>query len=336
MSRSKSIQTVAIIGAGLAGISCALALRDSIGNVTVFEATKQPGGRMSSRQNGDYQFDSGAQYFTVRSDAFRQQVAEWQDQWLIDEWQAWLVDLQDGEALSRNDAVTRYIGRPLMHSFIEDMAELCDVRYATEINQLNYIKEDSSWELHDTGGNSLGSYDAVIVAIPAPQASCLLKVAPELSQLAASVNMSPTWVVMFAFEQSLKLGFDGAFVVNDKLSWIACDSAKVERPNTQGRETWVIHASPEWSEANQKLSIKKVQKILHQAFADATGRAIPQPDYSITEYWPYAKPINPLANSCLYDPVLRIGACGDWCYAARVEGAYLSGVAMASQVLHDA
>ncbi len=336
MTKSDKINSVAIVGAGLAGISCALALRESISNVTVFEATQQPGGRMSSRLCGEYQFDSGAQFFTVGSDAFRQQVMEWQDQWLISEWQGWLVDLQDADALSHSDGATRYIGRPLMQSFIQDMAELCDVRYETEIRKLKYLKKDSRWELFGSGRKRLGSYDAVIVAIPAPQAALLLKVEPKLAKSAASVAMSPTWTVMCVFDQSLNLGFDGAFLVDDKLSWIACDSRKTERDNNNhGKEIWVLHASPEWSEANRKLSAKKVVKKLHEAFAKATGHNIPQPVFSSTEFWLNARPVNPLNSSCLYDPELRIGACGDWCCAARVEGAYLSGIAAASQILHD-
>lgn len=336
MSSSHPIHSVAVIGAGLAGISCAVALRKSISNVTVFESEPDAGGRMLTRQQGAFKYDSGAQYFTVRSDAFRQQVQAWQDQWLVDEWQAWLVDIQDGEALSREDGVTRYIGRPVMHSFIQDMCELCDIRYGTHIRKIQLLKKESRWQLFDKHRKKKGSFDAVIVAIPAPLAVPLLKAAPTLAKIADQVVMMPTWSLMLAFDRPLNLGFDGAYAVNDKLTWFARDNAKVERDAGPAKEIWVLHGSPEWSEANKKLPDRKVIRILSTAFADVTGQEIPEPCYAVAELWPYARPVNPLNSGCLYDDGLGIGACGDWCYGARVEGAYLSGISVAARILRNA
>jgi predicted NAD/FAD-dependent oxidoreductase len=35
----------------------------------------------------------------------------------------------------------------------------------------------------------------------------------------------------------------------------------------------------------------------------------------------------------LFDPQLGIGACGDWCGGRRVEGAFLSGHALALRII---
>jgi renalase len=39
---------------------------------------------------------------------------------------------------------------------------------------------------------------------------------------------------------------------------------------------------------------------------------------------------------CLFDPTMNIGACGDWCGGPRVEGALVSGLALAEQILSTA
>ena len=61
---------IAIIGSGLAGISTALLLKDQA-DITLFEKARGVSGRMSTRIADPYLFDHGAQYFTVRTDAFR-------------------------------------------------------------------------------------------------------------------------------------------------------------------------------------------------------------------------------------------------------------------------
>ncbi|HEX7028320.1 MAG TPA: FAD-dependent oxidoreductase [Gammaproteobacteria bacterium] len=325
---SKKISSVAIVGAGMAGMSCAIALGREIPSITVFEKSRAAGGRMKSRQHDDCQFDCGAQYFTVRTPVFERQIEQWREQWLVDEWKGWLVDLHEGEALSREDGVKRYLGRPYMHSCVEDMAALCDVRYRVQVARVEHRRK--AWRLFDAQDQALGAFDALVVAVPAPEAVPLLEAVPALSTVAASVDMTPCWSVMLSFEESLQLGFDGAFLVAPKLSWAARNSSKPERGE---RESWILHGSPEWSEANMDLEAVEVIEALLKGMEQACGRRFPMPVHADAKLWRYALPVNPLGESCLYDSELRIGACGDWCNVARVEGAYLSGLNMAMKLI---
>ena len=326
--KPKRISSVAIVGAGMAGVSCGVALSKSIPSVKIFEKSHTAGGRMMSRVRDGYEFDCGAQYFTVRTPVFEQQIKAWQAQWLVDEWRAWIVDLQDGEALSRDDDAKRFVGRPQMHSCVEDMASLCDVQFKTVVARIEKVKK--VWRLFDATDSVIGDFDAVIVAVPAPQAIPLLSEAPALASLAAGVNMTPCWSVMLAFEESLKLGFDAAFLVTSKLSWVARNSSKSERG---GVETWVLHGSPEWSEPNAHWESIDVIEILMKDMEHACRREFPMPEFADAKLWRHSLAVNPLGKSALYDEKLRIGACGDWCNVGRVEGAYLSGLSMAMQLL---
>jgi hypothetical protein len=334
MTESKEISSIAIIGAGIAGVSCALALGRAIPTVKIFEKSYAAGGRMRSRSREDLDFDCGAQYFTARTSVFRQQVTQWREQWLAEEWRGWLVDLHNGEALSREDDVERFVGRPFMHSCVEDMASLCEVSYRQSVARIE--RQGEGWRLFDEAGNALGDFDAVVMAIPAPQAVPLLQdIAPVLAAQAAGVDMTPCWAVMLAFGESLQLGFDGAFLVTSKLSWAARNSSKPERG---AMETWVLHGSPEWTEAHLDMDAFDVMEILLRDMEVACERKFPMPEYADAKLWRYALPVNALGTelggvNCLYDASLRIGACGDWCCAPRIEGAYLSGMSMAAAVL---
>ena len=61
---------VAVVGAGIAGITCARTLQQSGQRVTLFEKSAGVGGRMATRASPFGGFDHGAQYFTVRDPRF--------------------------------------------------------------------------------------------------------------------------------------------------------------------------------------------------------------------------------------------------------------------------
>ncbi|HSP32258.1 MAG TPA: FAD-dependent oxidoreductase, partial [Halomonas sp.] len=66
--------SVAIIGAGLAGLACGQVLATSGVNVALFDKARGPGGRMSSKRRPNATLDLGAQAFSVRDAVFQREV----------------------------------------------------------------------------------------------------------------------------------------------------------------------------------------------------------------------------------------------------------------------
>ncbi len=56
---------IGIIGAGIAGLACAVRLRVAGFEVDVYEANDYPGGKLSEIRNGDFRFDAGPSLFTM-------------------------------------------------------------------------------------------------------------------------------------------------------------------------------------------------------------------------------------------------------------------------------
>ena len=73
---------ILIIGAGMAGLSCAEHLTRAGRTVALIDKGRGPGGRMAARrvdiEGETVRFDHGAQYFTARDAAFHAAVAEWE------------------------------------------------------------------------------------------------------------------------------------------------------------------------------------------------------------------------------------------------------------------
>jgi len=69
-SAQRAPQHFAIIGAGMAGITCARTLVQAGHQVTVFDKSRGLGGRMATRSSAFGSFDHGVQYFTARDPRF--------------------------------------------------------------------------------------------------------------------------------------------------------------------------------------------------------------------------------------------------------------------------
>ena len=325
--RSVEGRTVAVIGAGVSGLACARVLRASGAAVSVFEKARGAGGRISTRRASSLRFDHGAQYFTARAAEFRLEVQQWERSGVVAPWNAKIVALTRGaaEPVSRNEP--RYVGVPGMSAITRRLAEGLPLETGYRVACL--AREGDLWWLHADDGRKAGPFDAVLVSAPPEQAAALLEPAPALAFRASTVPMEPCWAVLLAFPRDTGLPFQGAFVEDSPIGWAADDSSK---PGRTGGESWVLHATTQWSRSHLDHEPEAVARELFRAFQEATGADLPAPSFRQAHRWRFAKVVQPVYESCFLDEETWLGACGDWFLGPRVEDAYLSGVALAERV----
>lgn len=328
---------VAVIGAGIAGLSCARTLAAADLPVRVFEKSRGPGGRSATRRLRGLHFDHGAQYFTARDACFTAQVEDWLRRGVARAWDGQLVALDHGRVLApepRRLEARRYVGAPGMSALGRDLARDLDLRLGVRIASLQ--RSGECWQPCDEGGTPLGDFDAVLVAAPAPQSEALLQSVPALCARLREVRMAPCQAALVAFEKPPRLAeevrFGGAFVNDSPLAWIARGASKPDRPDA---ECWTLHATPEWSLAELETAPERVVQELLGALEAALGEPLPEPVHRSAHRWRYALPTRPLEERSLYDAQTRTGACGDWCGGARLEAAFLSGRDLAQRALAD-
>jgi renalase len=324
---------IAVIGAGLAGLTCARELQAAGRAVTVYDKGRRPGGRLASRRiegagttpEWHALSDTGAQYFTVRDAEFALRVDEARRAGAVEEWRPrWPEDTRERTAM--------HVGVPGMNSLARTLAEGLDVQCATRIVAVE--RDGERWRLRDETASIDATFAVVLLAVPAPQAVEIARdhVDPRL----AAVSLLPCWSVTLAFERPLDVPLDADWRPHAVLPWIARDRSK---PGRTGLDTWTLHASAEWSVAHLEASIEHVSAALAEAFADrlgeALGRTIVLPPVAgrFAHRWRYARVDRPLGEEAWWDAVRGIGACGDWCLDARVEAAFLSGRALAGRIL---
>ena len=101
---------VLIVGAGIAGIACARALRDAGVSARVVDRGRRPGGRMASRTINGRAVDLGAAYFTAEPGTpFTEVVNGWLARGLARPW-------TDTVAVAGAEGIQRYSTGPMRYA----------------------------------------------------------------------------------------------------------------------------------------------------------------------------------------------------------------------------
>ncbi|MGR3993678.1 NAD(P)/FAD-dependent oxidoreductase [Pseudomonas sp. 1121_17] len=320
---------IAIIGAGIAGLSAAQALQAAGQTVHLFDKGHGSGGRMASKRSDAGALDLGAQYFTARDRRFVEQVQQWEAAGHAAQWKPQLYNYRDGVLSPSPDEQVRWVGVPRMSAITRGLLNDVTVNFGCRIAEV--FRGKQYWHLQDTEGCSHGPFSRVVIAVPAPQATPLLAATPKLAAVAAGVQMEPTWAIALAFETLLQTPMQGCFVQDNPLDWLARNRSKPGRD--EQLDTWVLHATSDWSKQHIDLSKELVIEQLSGEFAELIGCAVPAPSFALAHRWLYARPAAGHEWGALADADLGLYACGDWCLSGRVEGAWLSGQEAARRLL---
>ena len=344
----KKPNRVAIIGAGIAGLSCATALQKAGFKVTVFEKSRGASGRISTRVTEQWQCDHGAQYFTARDPLFHAEVQRWIKADVARLWQP-VLQVFDGNTFTAkaNDEETdhlRYVGYPKNNAPGKWLAASLDVAFETTVTSIQ--KHANHWQVSSKEhGLYADNFDMLILCIPAPQAAALMQnTASELKNLCNAVTMRPCFALMVQLSPMVDGQLDGLFINSGLLSWAARDSSKPGRPQdpSHQRETWVLHASSDWSKTHvddDKASVTQqmlgeFMTIMQVANLSNDKQATPIVVESVVLHrWLYADCDQYLTNVYAFDDEHKIGLCGDWLNGGKVQGAWLSGLMLANNLI---
>jgi len=332
---------VAIIGAGVSGLACARVLADTGIPVVVFEKSRGPGGRMSTRRSDSgATFDHGAQYLTVRGHDFQTEADLWRSQGSLNAWNVTPAVVPPGSSgSSRRAAIPssapalRLVGTPGMNAPLKTLAHGIECRYGVRVGDIEASSHQVS--LRDDNGAVLGVFRGLVCSAPAPQARDLLSfAAPDVSSLAETAKMAPCWAAMYEFASPLGVESPAIFVNEGPVAWASRNASKPGRPS---HETWVVHASASWSREHLEGSTESVLVELTSAFervASKIGhRGFLEPVQSMAHRWRFALVEQAVGVPCVVSPTKPIVACGDWCVGPRIEDAWRSGRSAADSIL---
>ncbi len=305
-----------IIGAGLSGLLLARTLQTAGHAVIVLEKSRGYGGRMATKRVGDTVFDQGAQFFTARSPAFQTLVDEWTRAGLIADWPG--------------SAHRRLIGRPAMTAVPKALAAGLDIRREHKTAALRRLA-GGGWEITlDQQPVLLAA--RVLLTCPVPQALALLDAGavtlPATTRAALdTLTYHPCLALLAVLSAPSAVPAGGLALTDGPVRWLADNVKKGVAHGVAAAVT--IHAAPEFSHAHYTASEAEVAAMLLPVVAAHLGA----PVVSATLHrWKFSEPKTTHASPCVWLPELALGFAGDAFGGPKVEGAALSGLALAQAV----
>jgi renalase len=334
-----------IIGAGMAGLTAARLLLDSGHQVTLLDKGRSPGGRMATRRLGQARIDHGAQFFTVRSAAFAQQVAAWEEAGVV---RVWSRGFGTGAGADKHP---RYIGANGMTAIPKAMAEGLDLRCEQMVFSIRRpaiesgpLETISPWEVVIDDGTVLTA-DQVILTSPIPQtASLLMESGISVPEALWRTEYHRTIGLLISTDGPSALTAPGALTAADlngpgtdtgTLNFVADQYLK----GISADHALIVHANYDWSLRWWDEDPAATAEALLSLATPYLGTA--QVRETQLKKWRLATPMQLWAEAFWVDPTRSLYLAGDAFSAgqpdqanvANLEGAFLSGLAAAQHLL---
>ena len=338
---------VVVVGAGIAGLAAAGVLARAGRRVVVLEKSRGVGGRMATRRLGGAVCDHGAQFFTVRGNAFGGLVTAAMAAGAVGRWCDGFAQAADSEAAVEPaaDGHPRYRGHAGMTDLPKWLAGGVDRGKGAILTESPVVgvRVDGR-RLHvAVGGASAPEATtieaaAVVVTAPAPQAVAVLGEAglgAAVAEQLAGIAYDPCFALMLLLDRpSLVPPPGGIQFATGDVAWLADNFQKGISP----APTLTVHASAAFSRAHfddppETVAAALMARVARWIDGDPARAVVERSLHR----WRYATPVTVLPQPFLVartaPPVV---VCGDAFAGPRVEGAAASGLAAAAWVARSA
>ena len=336
-------QSVAIVGAGIAGATVAHALAQAGHAVHVFDKARGPGGRLATRRiewvdgqgrTATTRLDHGALGFTAGNPAFKSFADLALRAACLAEW---TPRLAPGSS-PLEGAASWYVPAPDMPALCRHLLDGVPMSLSFAVDGLQH--GPLGWQVHAGGVCHAATFDAVVLALPPAQAAPLLNPHRlDWARHASTALMQPCWTLMgFADDAVPDSGWDLARPPSGPLAWVLRNDARPGRESVPGQAHWVAHARMGWSRRHLEQPAAWVQQQMQAALAECVGRPVDW-YHCAAHRWRYALPQahgTAQAASGWWDAAQGLGVCGDFLGGCGVEGAWLSAQSLCRAMLRPA
>lgn len=310
---------IAIVGAGVSGLSCARALQAAGCEVVVLEKSRSLGGRVASRTWENCRVDHGAPYFSAQNEDFRREVIEP----LGDDWRELTAPILDeaGQPILEPPQ-SRLYGMRGNNQMGRFLAEDVEVRRETPVTRLE--PQAGGWLVDGQ------AYDAVVSCAPWPQTAALLGD----DAGAQSEGYQRAWTVFLRYDGA-PTGptaeiFGRRWETHPDLIWSGVENHKEGRI-PEGKTVLVVHSTDAFARAHWETEKEDVAYRLAEIVAPHWELPA-RPEAVFAHRWKFSRQADDADLHGLELPP-GLAICGDSLTGSTVEAVWLDGRRCARRVL---
>lgn len=297
---------IAIIGAGMAGLAAARALRAvPEASVVVYEKSRGLGGRVATRRHAGYVFDHGAQVVKNPSPAVVRLLKQELDASALRQMElpVWTFDaagtISEGDDTANAEASYFYTSgnNHLGKLLAADLEVRREVRVAALMQQSG--EAGARWQLAGDQGQKLGEADVVLFTPPAPQIVDILAASAIPNSLRSALS-AELGRASYRRCLSLALAYDRlvarpfyALLNTDRqhpISWLALEHTKGSERCPPGHSLLIAQMAPQWSIDHYDIPVEELAPHVAALVGGLLGEDLDTPVWADLQRWRYALP----------------------------------------------
>lgn len=323
--------SVAVIGAGVAGLATARELRKRGVQSVLFERDPQPGGRVATESIGKFVFDVGAQSVVPHESELSRVLLDELDSsdLLIVQPPVFVHEhLRVTAGDLKRNAAPRYTYRQGLAELPRLLADGLDIRLGANITEIGRV--DGRFVVAGE------VFDSVVTTVPVPQASILLWGLGVHKAIAQSKYRS-CLSVLLGFELDPPTDRYHALVTEEEshpLLWLGLESVKAPNRSAPGTTALVAQLNPSFSRTAWEWDDARIVAEATGYVTTLYGTSWTHPVVSSVKRWKYSQP----ESIVLFDSVNhrneQVVVAGDGVTGGRIEYAFASGL-RAARLLTD-
>lgn len=322
---------VGVVGAGVAGLAAARALRLQGAEVTVFESSDHVGGRCATQSIDRYTFDTGATSIVPRGLPIEQ---------------AMLKELDATELVTIDSPVYTHDGRRVFlgtgvtpttrYCYVKGISTLA--RLLSEGTTVETGRRVESVATPKDGGYSVfdRTFEALVLALPTDEAARIAATAGE-QRTANNTRYRSCISVLFGFEKETKTPYH-AIVAEESvhpMHWMSIENLKVPGRAPAGCTALVVQLGPKYSKWNFEAAdesiyddaLVDVERVLGPGYRDPVVQRVVR--------WRQSQPDSVSGFDSVNPPGSRLVIAGDGLEGGRIEHAFDSGLKAARMLLAE-
>lgn len=302
------MKTIAIIGAGVAGLGVAYALRGTGATVTLFEKSRGLGGRAATRRKNGAIYDHGANYVKYSDGPVDNLITLPHAHLIVIDTPVWVFDANGQIAPSDQQDSLKWSYTTGITQLAKTLYAASDATLVSETRIVAFEREGQQWALLDEAGNAYGPFDALVLTPPAPQTLELINASawhdPAKATLCnALASVSYRSIFSFVLNYPFTLDLPWYAIVNTDrqhpIGWLSREECKAGHVPV-GQSLLIVQMAADWTVDHYDVSAEELLPQAAALVADLLNDArLAHPAWYDLQRWRYALPNNGLDPAAL-------------------------------------